>query len=45
MNLEASGGLVNASLVMQDQQTDTWSIMEGEAIAGELNGENSRSFP
>ena len=30
----------------KDEQTDTyWSIMEGEAIAGELNGENSRSFP
>ena len=39
LNFEPSGGLMNASLVMQDQQTDTyWSIMTGEAEAGELNG-------
>ena len=36
LNFEASGGLLNASLVMQDKETDTyWSIIEGKAIAGE----------
>ena len=46
LNFEASGGLVNASLVMQDEQTDTyWSIMEGEAVAGELNGEKLVELP
>ncbi len=39
LNFEASGGLLNASLVMQDKETDTyWSIIEGKAIAGELEG-------
>lgn len=39
LNFEASGGLLNASLVMQDRQTDTyWSIMSGRAEAGELAG-------
>jgi hypothetical protein len=46
VNFEASGGLVNASLIMQDQQTDTyWSIMEGEAVAGELSGEKLNELP
>ncbi len=46
LNFEASGGLANASLVMQDQQTDTyWSIMKGEAIAGELSGEKLVELP
>jgi hypothetical protein len=39
LNFEASGGLVNSSLVMQDKETDTyWSIMKGSATAGELSG-------
>ncbi len=39
LNFEPSGGLLNASLVMQDKQTDTyWSIMSGQAVAGELSG-------
>jgi len=39
LNFEPSGGLMNASLVMQDKQTDTyWSIMSGRAEAGELGG-------
>ncbi len=39
LNFEPSGGLLNASLVMQDKQTDTyWSIMSGQAVAGALNG-------
>ncbi len=46
MDFEASGGLVNSSLVMQDQQTDTyWSIMEGKAISGELEGERLKELP
>ena len=39
LNFEPSGGLMNASLVMQDKQTDTyWSIMSGKVEAGELGG-------
>ena len=39
LNFEPSGGLLNASLVMQDKQTDTyWSIMSGQAEAGALDG-------
>lgn len=39
INFEASGGLIDASLVMQDKETDTyWSIMKGKAIGGELEG-------
>ena len=46
VNFEASGGLVNASLIMQDQETDTyWSIMEGEALTGELAGEELLELP
>ncbi len=36
---EASGGLINASLVMQDFETDTyWSIITHEAIEGKFKG-------
>ena len=46
MNFEASGGLKNSSLIMQDQETDTyWSIMEGEAVAGELAGSKLIELP
>ena len=46
VSFEASGGLVNASLIMQDQETDTyWSIMEGEAVGGELSGEKLVELP
>ena len=39
LNFEASGGLIHASLVMQDQETDTyWSLMKGRAIGGRLKG-------
>lgn len=35
LTFEASGGLINASLVLQDRETDTyWSIMAGKAISG-----------
>ncbi len=37
---------MNASLVMQDRETDTyWSIMIGEAIAGELEGQKLIELP
>ena len=46
LNFEASGGLVNSSLIMQDKQTDTyWSIMSGEAEAGALEGERLVELP
>jgi len=39
LTFEASGGLVNSSLVLQDRETDTyWSIMNGAATAGALRG-------
>lgn len=46
MSFEASGGLVNSSLVMQDRETDTyWAIMEGKAVAGELEGTELVELP
>ncbi len=46
LQFEASGGLWNSSLVMQDKQTDTyWSIMAGNAIGGELAGTELRELP
>ncbi len=37
---------MNASLVMQDKETDTyWSIMSGKAEAGELNGTALAELP
>jgi hypothetical protein len=39
LRFEASGGLMHAALVMRDKETDSyWSIMTGNAIAGELAG-------
>jgi hypothetical protein len=39
LELEASGALLEASLVMRDRQTDSWwSIMSSEAIGGPLEG-------
>lgn len=44
--LEASGGLVNASLIMQDRETDShWSIMSGDAISGKLKGTRLDELP
>ena len=46
LDFEASGGLVDAALIMQDKQTDTyWSIMTGEAAAGALEGERLIELP
>ena len=37
LNFEASGGLLDASLVMRDRETDSWwSIMTADAIGGDL---------
>lgn len=39
LGFEASGGLVSSSLVMRDQQTNSyWSLMKGAATAGPLAG-------
>ena len=46
LNFEASGGLVNSSLVMQDKETDSyWSIMKGSSTAGQLNGTQLQELP
>jgi hypothetical protein len=43
---EPSGGLVNATLVMQDFETNTyWSIMTHEAIEGEKKGTKLKELP
>jgi hypothetical protein len=43
---EPSGGLINASLVMQDFETDTyWSIMTNEAIKGTRKGIKLKKLP
>jgi hypothetical protein len=44
--LEASGGLINSSLVMQDRETDSyWSLMHNEVIEGKLKGLKIRELP
>ncbi len=44
--LEASGGLINSSLVMQDRETDSyWSLMHNEVIGGKLKGLKIRELP
>lgn len=44
--LEASGGLINSTLVMQDRETDSyWSLMHEEVIAGELKGTKIEELP
>ena len=46
LEFEASGGLMQSSLVMQDKQTDTyWSIMTGNAVGGELEGTDLIELP
>lgn len=46
LSFEASGGLANSSLIMQDKQTDTyWSIMSGAAEAGALKGQRLNELP
>ncbi len=44
--LEASGGLINASLIMRDDETNSyWSIMAKEIIGGELKGTRMVELP
>jgi hypothetical protein len=46
LNFEASGGLLNSTLVLQDKETDSyWSIIKGEAIEGELKGSPLEELP
>lgn len=43
---EPSGGLLNASLVMMDRETDShWSIISDEAIHGRASGTTLRQLP
>ncbi len=46
LSFEASGGLLDASLVMRDRETDSWwSIMTSDAIGGELEGTGMPQVP
>lgn len=46
LDFEPSGGLLHASLVMQDKQTDSyWSIMTGDSLAGRFQGTPLRELP
>jgi hypothetical protein len=46
LHFEPSGGLLHASLVMQDKETDSyWAIMEGVSLAGSMQGEPLRELP
>lgn len=46
LELEPSGALQNASLVMRDRQTDSWwSLMSSDAIGGPLEGTRLRELP
>lgn len=46
LQFETSGGLLNASLVMRDAQTDSWwSIMTGDAIDGSMKGQKLKELP
>ena len=45
LTFEPSGGLINASLVMQDRETDSyWSIMTDEAVQGARKGEKLKKI-
>lgn len=46
LEFETSGGLLDASLVMRDRETDSWwSIMTGDAIGGNMRGEKLKEMP
>jgi len=46
LNFEASGALMDASLVMRDRETDSWwSIMTSDAIGGDLDGADLVELP
>jgi len=45
LTFEASGGLVNGTLVLQDRETDSyWPIMQGKSFHGELAGTKMREM-
>lgn len=46
LHFEASGGLIDSALVMQDRETDSyWSLMEGRALAGDYAGTVLQELP
>ena len=46
LRFEASGGLINRSLVMQDKETDSyWAIMKGRSVGGTLAGTQLAEIP
>ena len=46
LTFEASGALLDASLVMRDRETDSWwSIMSSDAIGGPMEGKDLRELP
>lgn len=46
LTLEASGGLIDAALVMRDDETDSyWSLMKGRALSGPLAGQPLEELP
>lgn len=46
LQFEASGGLIHASLVMMDKQSDSyWSLMEGKSLAGKYRGTALQELP
>jgi hypothetical protein len=46
LSFEPSGGLMQASLVMRDRETDSWwSIISGDAIGGNLEGTKLEELP
>lgn len=46
LRFEASGGLIENALVMQDKETDSyWSLMKGKAIAGRLKDTQLKELP
>lgn len=45
-SFEASGGLIHATLIMQDRETDSyWSIMTNESIHGKKKGTKLNELP
>ena len=46
LQFDASGGLIHASLILQDKQTNSyWALMKGESIAGDFKGTRLRELP
>lgn len=46
LHFEASGGLVESSLILQDKETNSfWSIMSGQSVAGPMKGTGLKVLP